>query len=330
MRHEQKVRSSRRLLRTRGGVLPFVALTVVALASCIIIGCSLGPTHAAAAQPAPPPLQFLAGWGVKGTDPGQLDQPSSIATDLRGNVYIADPGSQFVDKFQPGGTPLLSFQYPRLKDPQSIAVDRGGAIYVSDPVRCSVFIFLPDGTLYREIRLVSRPNDENTLDVAVDDDGSMSVLDVNAAKVFGFSPRFRLEHVWKPTPAAANGAGRPRSITAGPADTVLVAGIAANSLLKLDEGKIISEITLSGDSSSSPQRIGDQYAVSANYIFLADPDGKTVHVWTLNGTPKADLDISEQLGEEQRAAPPIAVSPMNDLLVLDTLHARVFRYRINF
>lgn len=269
----------------------------------------------------------MAGWGVKGTDPGQLDQPSSIATDLRGNVYIADPGSQFIDKFQPGGTPLLSFQYPRLKDPQSIAVDRGGAIYVSDPVRCSVFIFLPDGTLYREIRLVSRPNDENTLDVAVNDDGSMSVLDVNAAKVFGFSPRFRLEHVWKPGPGLVSGPGRPRSITAGPADTVLVAGIAANSLLKLDDGKIASQINLGGD--PSPDRIGDQYAVSSKYIFLADPDGKTVHVWTLDGTPKADLDISEQLGDEQRTAPPIAVSPMNDLLVLDMQHARVFRYHIN-
>ena len=306
---------------------PFIVLVAITFACCTIGGCSGGSTHAAVEQPALPFLQFMAGWGVKGSDPGQLDQPSSIATDARGNVYIADPGSQFIDKFQPSGTPLLSFQYPTLKHPQSIAVDRGGAIYVSDPVRGSVFIFMPDGTRYREIRLMTRPNEENSLDVVVNDDGSMSVLDVNAEKIFGFSPRFRLQSVWKPGPGGPSGPGRPQSIMAGPADTVLVAGIAANSLLKLDDGKIASQVNLGGDPPSD--RIGDRYAVSANFIFLADPNGKTVHVWTLDGTPKIDLDISAQLGDEQRGAPPIAVSPMNDLLVLDAQQARVFRYHIN-
>lgn len=300
-------------------------------------GCSFGPTNASVQSAAPPPLQFMGEWGTKGTDPGQLDQPASIATDMRGNVYIADPGSQFIDKFQPGGTPLLSFQQPGLKHPQEIAVDRGGAIYVSDPVRASVFVFLPDGSRYREIRIPGRGNEENTLDVAVDDAGSLDILDVNSAKLYDFSPRFRLEHVWKPGMGGPNGPGRPTSVVSGPSDSIFVGGLSSDSLLRFYDGKFAAQLNLAaGAQADSPSatpeppsnRIGDQFAVSANYIFLVDPDGKTLHVWTLDGKPKAVLDLSAQL-DDRHSAPPIAVTPMNDLLVLDTQRARVYHYHLN-
>jgi streptogramin lyase len=311
------------------------ALAIAALAGIFCVaGCSGGTTRASADTPAP--FQFVGAWGAKGTDPGQLDDPASIATDMRGNVYIADPGSEYIEKFQPGGTPLLAFQYPRMEHPQSIAVDRGGAIYVSDPVRASVFVFLPDGTLYREIRLLARSNEENTIGVAVDDSGSVNVLDVDASKLYDFSPRFRLEHVWRPGAGTPGGSGRPTFVVSGPGDAIYVAGMAQNSLLRFDDGRFTSQISLSADPSADPPstpvltRIGDQFAISSNFVFLADPDGKTLHVWTLNGKPQGDFDISAQLGTDQRTAPPIAVTPMNDLLVLDTRQARVFRYHFNF
>jgi len=310
--------------------LGFAALAIAAIWVC---GCSGATTRVSAA---PAPFQFVGAWGTKGTGPGQLDDPASIATDMRGDVYIADPGSQFIEKFQPGGTPLLAFQFPRLEHPQSIAVDRGGAIYVSDPVRASVFVFLPDGTLYREIRLLTRPNEENTIGVAVDDSGDMNVLDVNASKLYAFSPRFRLEHVWKPGAGTASGPGRPTFVVSGPGDAIYVAGMAENSLSRFDDGRFSSQISLGAESSAEPPstpvltRIGDQFAISSNFVFLADPDGKTLHVWTLSGQPQGEFDLSAQLGSDQRTAPPIAVTPANDLLVLDTRQARVFRYHLNF
>jgi len=321
--------------RRRWGSL---ALATAAFAGMLYAcGCSGRATHAAAA---PVPLQFVGAWGTKGTGPGQLDDPTSIATDVRGNVYVADPGSEFIDKFQPSGTPLLAFQYPRLHYPQSIAVDRGGAIYVSDPVRASVFVFLPDGTLYREIRLLARSNEENTIDVAVDDSGDMNVLDVDASKLYDFSPRFRLEHVWRPGAGSTGGPGRPTFVMSGPGDAIYVAGMAQNSLSRFDEGKFSSQISLAPDpptgasvdppSTPALTRIGDQFAISSNFVFLADPDGKTLHVWTLSGKPQGDFDLSAQLGVDQHSAPPIAVTPANDLLVLDTRQARVFRYHFNF
>lgn len=330
---------NRRVGSTRHRVLPAeLGIGLACAALLAFSGCSFAPTNASVQSAAPPPLQFMGEWGTKGAGPGQLDQPTSIATDMRGNVYIADPGSQFIDKFQPSGTPLLSFQQPGLKHPQEIAVDRGGAIYVSDPVRASVFVFLPDGSRYREVRIPGRGNQENTIDVAVDDAGSLDILDVNASKLYDFSPRFHLAHLWKPGMGGPNGPGRPTAVVSGPSDAIFVGGLSSDSLLRFYDGKFAAQLSLgagsaAADSASASEppsnRIGDQLAVSANYIFVVDPDGKTLHVWTLDGKAKAVLDLSAQLGEDRRLAPPIAITPMNDLLVLDTQKARVYRYHLN-
>lgn len=325
------------------------AFSMAALAALTVFcGCSFGPTNASVESAAPPPLQFVGEWGSRGNGPGQLDQPASIATDTRGNVYIADAGSGFISKFQPTGTPLLSFQDPRMKHPQQIAIDRGGAIYVSDPVRQSVFVFMPEGTRYREIRVAGRRNAENTLDVAVDDAGSVDILDVDAAKLYDFNPRFRLAHLWKPGTNGASEPGRPTSVTSGPLNAIFVGGMRANSLLRFVNGTFTSQITLGAEAQADPppsatpdppsnaasgplsDRIGNQFAISSDYIFLVDPNGSTLHVWTIDGKPKGNFDLSGQLGEDRRAAPPIAVTPANDLLVLDTQKARVYRYHLNF
>jgi len=139
-----------------------------------------------------PPLEYIGAWGVGGDGPGELENPSSLATDKLGNVFIADSGSGFIDKFAPEGKPLLSFQQDGLKHPQSIAVDSGGAIYVTDPVRNSVFVFMPDGDHYRELRLRPRPTPDNLIGVAVGTDGLIHVLDSSAGNVFTYSPRIRL------------------------------------------------------------------------------------------------------------------------------------------
>jgi DNA-binding beta-propeller fold protein YncE len=300
----------------------FLLLATATLAAMpLLAGCS----RLASAQKAPlPPLQYLGAWGVRGSDPGQLDLPASIATDVQGNVYIADSGSQFVDKFSRQGTPLLAFQDDRLKHPQSIAVDRGGAIYVSDPVRGSVFIFFPDGDRYREIHLNTKKNPENKLDVAVADDGAMSVLDVNAAKVFDFTPGFRLVRTWQPSAGlSGGGAGRPRSIEAGQADAFYLGGAASNAIQRYAQGKLAAEVGAAG------AKIGEQFAVTNNYVFVMDADGRELQVWTVDGTPKAVVDLTPELGMTNRLAPPIAVSPAGELFIVDAPQARVLRYRIN-
>src|SRR5271169_1113988 len=99
-------------MRKRPSIAP---LLVCVLCICCASGCSHFETRAESEKRAGPPLEYLGAWGAKGYGPGQLQEPTSIATDKIGNIYIVDAGSRFVHKFGPAGKPLLSFQEDPLK-----------------------------------------------------------------------------------------------------------------------------------------------------------------------------------------------------------------------
>jgi DNA-binding beta-propeller fold protein YncE len=306
-------------------------LMLSALCLSCVSGCSLFETRAESEKPTGPPLEYLGAWGAKGDGPGHLQEPASIATDKIGNIYIVDAGSRFVHKFGPSGKPLLSFQEDSLKHPQSIAVDLGGAIYVTDPVRKSVFICLPSGERdrFRELRLKTHSSKENVLGVGVADDGLIYVLDSNAGKISAFSPRFRLQLSWQPREDAPDSKGHPAAIAIAPDTSVYVADPANNRILRFTrDGRYLSEIRPGATNNGS--RLSSEFAITANYIFAMDADGRMLHVWTLDGAPKLEMDLAPELGQASRPSPPLAVSPRGELLVLDEPEARVLRYRINF
>ena len=221
-------------------------LTALALLVCLTAqeGCSnvTSETLPKSATPSPTPsLTYIGQWGAKGSDPGQLSQPSGIATNSLGDVFLADPGSAFVTKFAYEGKPLLSFQEDGMNHPAAIALDRAGAIYVADPIRDSVFVFLPNGDRFRELHLRSRPNAENQLSVAVGDDGLIHILDPIAGKVFTYTIRQRLVQTWEPRETVP-GQGRFGPIVHGP-DDLLYLGTPSGGIMKLTrDGHLLTEL----------------------------------------------------------------------------------------
>jgi hypothetical protein len=297
--------------------------------SALIGGCSQGSSVVMAEKPivVAPSVEYIGQWGVKGDGPGQLKDPSGIATNSLGDIFIADAGSAFISKFAPEGKPLLSFQEDGLNHPQSIAIDSGGAIYVTDPVRDSVFIFLPNGDRYRELRLRTRPAVGNALSVAVGDDGLIHVLDSNAGKVFTYTPRLRLVQTWQPRETFP-GSKRFGPLVKGPDDYLYLATPSGGIMKLTREGHLISEIVpTTKDASWNPN---GGFAVWSNCLFFMDSNGLMLHIVGTDGGPKLEVDLAPQLGQAARAAPPLAVNSHGELLVLDAPETRVLRYRVSF
>lgn len=315
--------SGRRAIARRAWLVVSVALAVS------FAGCSRAATEAQS-RLAPPAasLSYIGAWGVKGTGPGQMSDPVDIATDSVGDAYIVDAESHFIEKFDRRGTPLLAFEED-LKHPQAITVDSGGAIYVTDSGRASATVFLPSGDRYREIRLRTRTSEEDPLDVAVEDDGTIHILDADADKLFSYSPQFRLLRTWVPIADGPSPKVRAKAVANGFDGFLYVADPEQNRVVRFTgDGKFFA--ALNPNSDGAMRKLSDRIAVSRGYIFAMDVDGRMLHVFSTDGRPVLDADLATELGQGKRLAPALAVSPHKELLVLDTPETRVLRYRIDF
>ena len=94
----------------------------------------------------------LFSFGQRGSGPGELFQPTNLAIDDRGDVYVVETGNFRVQRFNAQGQPLRT--YGRVGNapgsfarPKGIALDRDGRMYVSDAAFQNVQIFDPEGRL---------------------------------------------------------------------------------------------------------------------------------------------------------------------------------------
>ena len=156
-----------------------VLMAVFFLASC----GNRSNTAAKAQLPPPPPFEFVNAWGDKGDGPGKLNGPVSIATDTLGDIFFPDPASGFVHKFQSKGTPLLSFEDPRLHRAAGIAVDAGGAIYVADPQQGAIHVFFPDGSFFQTWHSAPQRHFSSALGLSTDEQGTLYVPDAANSRV---------------------------------------------------------------------------------------------------------------------------------------------------
>lgn len=87
----------------------------------------------AAPASAQTPPTFLFKFGVQGTGDGQFFNPTGIAVDDSGNVYVVDSGSPRVEKFTSEGQFMMSWAGStgaQFASPQDIAIDAQGNVYV--------------------------------------------------------------------------------------------------------------------------------------------------------------------------------------------------------
>ena len=323
----EALRSSNRLPVTA------FALLLVALSAC-------SRTQVTAQTSPPPPITFAGEWGTRGGEPGQLSHPEWIATDSRGDVFVADSGSGYIQKFDPTGHPLLAFDDRVPGDPFRLAVDSGAGIYVLGRNADSIFVFSPEGEPFRHYPLLPIKAHQRPESVAVDDAGDIFVI-VNEGKssVAGaiehseiriYNVRGRYKKTLVP-PATSGTPFVPASLAAGTDGYVYILDASSTIVQKFTlDGEFVTawgNPPLTSADASVPHGIG--IGVNSKYVFTPDPAHRGILAWSHDGQSRFADSLDYRL-QNIGGVFQIAASPRGELLVLDVSGSRVLRFRVNF
>jgi streptogramin lyase len=269
-------------------------------------------------------------WGSHGDGPGQFDKPIAMASDGESIIYIADAATGFIHKFSPSGEPRLSFQDDRTNmHPADIAVDAGAAIYVADSRRGTVAIFFSDGMRHRELRAGALSAVRESMHIAVDAYGTVYVAAKHPYGLRKFSPALRLISSWPASKEGPTGAliDNPTALAVGPDGLVYVSELAQPEVKVYDTAGALQRTAVVA-TDTDPQLTG--IAVNRKFIFGVGTSHPSVYVWSLDGLFQRTLDLSPWVpGTGSSIVRKIVVTPANDLLLLDTAAARVFRFRLH-
>jgi sugar lactone lactonase YvrE len=132
---------------------------------------------------------FFPASGGKGTIVSGIDDPSGLATDHDGNLYVINSGNQSITVYGPranGETPpirIISGEKAKLNSPVGIAVDAAGKIYVTNngsigPGADSITVYAPASSgNVAPIAIITGPKTKLKLPqgIAIDSDGKIYV-----------------------------------------------------------------------------------------------------------------------------------------------------------
>jgi tripartite motif-containing protein 71 len=130
---------------------------------------------------------------VKGkAKPGELEEPSGVAVDGEGNVYVADTWNGRIQKFDAKGKVLSEVGGARYSfySPRNVAVDRAGNLYVADTGNSQVKVIDPQGRLIKAVggKGSGGGTFNEVFGVAVNSKGELFVADPGNKRLHKFGP----------------------------------------------------------------------------------------------------------------------------------------------
>jgi DNA-binding beta-propeller fold protein YncE len=272
-------------------------------------------------------LSVVAGTGTAGVPtPGpatssKLNNPSGVATDSAGNLYIAEYQGNRVDKINSSGTlsviagtgvagtptpgPAAS---SKLHGPDSVAVDSSGNLYIADETNSMVEKVTPAGTLSifagtgvqgtstagaatsSELNLPEGIATTSSGDVYITDNGSSLVVDVNAGQLSIVAGTGVAGASTYGVPATSSELGYPFGIAVTPAGG-LVLGDDDNNVVDLIGALITAPAATLAPGVSGTAAVGQTLSATTG-TWLDYPTGYTYQWQRCGGSPSSCSNIS--------------------------------------
>lgn len=136
---------------------------------------------------------------VKGTGNGQFNEPTDVAIDNHGNIYVVDKGNNRVQKFSDRRKFLLEFgekggEDGKFLSPSHIAIDMEERLYIVDEEKSYVQVFDSEGNYLTKIEWLEEAAGEfKPLAIAVDKEGNVYVGEGSGRKIYKFWGEGRVE-----------------------------------------------------------------------------------------------------------------------------------------
>ena len=234
-----------------------------------MVSGSLSVTHPLSINPLPPVqacngCNFLLTWGSYGSLNGQFYDPTGVAVDSAGNVYVADFDNYRVEKFTGTGTYVTAWGCVtagtgcpggsgpgNFESPQFIAVDSAGNVYVTDSNNNRVEKFTGTGAYVTAWGCVTAGTGCSTgsgngqfnypVGVAVDSSGNVYVVDGGNDRVEKFTSTGAFLTSW--TGSGAETLSGPAGVAVDSFGNVYVAD-SGNNRVELFGDSALAAITL--------------------------------------------------------------------------------------
>ncbi|MDE3001048.1 MAG: NHL repeat-containing protein [Gemmatimonadota bacterium] len=289
---------------------------------------------------APPKLtvayRFTSAFGQKGGGVGHFHEPSAIAIDSFGNLYVADTGNDRVQKFDTDGTYVsevgtFGWDPGQFSQPAGVAVGKGGLeVCVADGRNNRIQIFSPHFRLLGVVggRDVDGPIRLGTLGgIAVSEDGELYVSDTDADQVVQISDYSPVENQFGGYGYGAGRLRRPLGLAVGQKNEVYVCDSENDRVAVFDRYGEFRKSLVEG-SLSEPAGV---CTGPEDVLFVADSGHHRIVVLDLRTGEAASLIGGPDAGQRPgafRAPRDVAFSAGKFLFVLDAGNHRVQKFEM--
>ena len=261
----------------------------------------------------------------------QLSVPRGVATDNKGNYFVADTGNSRIVKFDAKGTFVTSFGSPgdaesQLREPQGIAVNAAGEIFVSDALNHKLVKFQSDGTFVREWH---GPDSGfyGPRDIEFGPDGKLYIVDQGRTRIVRLDISNDAFTTWGSAGAAEGQFNDPTGIAISD-DSIFVTDTGNGRVQVFDlNGNFLRMWTVEQWESDVKHSTDVMYDQASKIVYVVSAKSKQLLTYDVMGNPVADPIISTILANPASIAI-LHTDKGRRLLVLDSSPGSVSQFEL--